>query len=109
MSIEIFQGYPIAPGFALGTLCVVNETSRVKPPAREVDDPSLEIDRFQQQVHVLQQEIEETINRLESDTCLAEAEIMRTHLAMLQDPELHGQIVDLIQNTRHRAESAHVR
>ena len=106
MSIEIIQGDPIAPGFAVGTLCVLNETSWPKPSASEADDPVLEIDRFEQQVHFLQQEIEETINRLESDAYLAEAEILRTHLVLLQDPELHSQIVDLIQNTRHRAETA---
>ncbi len=55
---------------------------------------------------MLEQEIEETVDQLESEAYRAEAEIMSTHLALLRDPELHGQIYDLIQNNRHRAETA---
>lgn len=106
MSIEVIQGDSIAPGFAVGTLCFLNETSRAKPSANEAVDSSLEIERFRQQVHVLKQEIEETVVRLETGAYRDEAEIMRTHLALLQDPELHGQIFDLIENARHCAETA---
>ena len=106
MSIEAFQGDPIAPGFAVGPLHVSKGGGWTAPPASEADDPSLEIDRFRRQIQVLEREIEEAIDRLESESFRAEAEIMRTHLMMLRDPELHCQVLELIQDARHRAETA---
>jgi phosphoenolpyruvate-protein phosphotransferase len=70
------------------------------------DDPCLEIERFARQCHQLENEILEAIDRLESESLRSEAEIMRTHLMLLQDPELQHQVHELIRDTRQRAETA---
>jgi phosphoenolpyruvate-protein phosphotransferase len=70
------------------------------------DDPCHEIERFARQRHQLENEIGEAIARLESESLRSEAEIMRTHLMLLQDPELQQQVHALIRETRQRAESA---
>ena len=69
-------------------------------------DPSTEIDRFHQQVSALEEEIQEAVNRLESESLTAEAEIMRTHLMMLKDPGFHHQVVELVRDTRRGAAAA---
>lgn len=106
MSVETFQGEPIVPGFAEGSLQVLKGGIRITPALRETEDPPSEIARFRQQLQQLEQEIEAAVDRLESDAFRSEAEIMRTHLAMLRDPELHHQVIELIENARHQAETA---
>lgn len=107
MSIKTFTGHLIAPGFGEGVLHIVaacgpDDSGSVT----EVADPSLESERFHQEVRVLECEIEEAAGRLEADNLGDEAQILRVHLAMLRDPELHGQVLDLIHKSRHRAETA---
>ena len=107
VSVETFLGEPIAPGFAVGPLRVGKRCTSIP---RSVDsaasDPCSEIDRFQRQVCELEREITEAVERLESAALHAEAEIMRTHLMLLRDPELHGQVRELIEISRYGAEAA---
>ena len=63
MSTKIIQGNPIAPGYAVGPLHVPKGESFEKPVASGANDPSLEFDRFLQRLQVLEQEIEETVNK----------------------------------------------
>lgn len=106
MSTEIFKGELIAPGVAVGFLRLLRKNNRQRPGPDAGSDPVLEADRFQRKVETLAWEIEEAMQRLESESLHDEAEILRVHLSMLQDPELHREVLALIQNTRHRAETA---
>jgi phosphoenolpyruvate-protein phosphotransferase len=107
MSIKTFAGQLIAPGHGVGILRVTTAPGRGYPASVPgVTDPSLESERFRQEVKALEFEIEEAAGRLEADTLRDEAEILRVHLAMLRDPELHNQVLDLIHESRHRAETA---
>lgn len=107
MSTDIVQGDSLAAGFALGPLRIPAGWTRI--PLRTgsaVPDPRGEVDRFREQVEALGQEIEEAVGHLESEAFCDEAEILRVHLTMLRDPELHRQVLELIQCARHRAETA---
>lgn len=107
MNSEKLRGDPIAPGFAMGRLCVLGRISGNTPIfRRSIEDPSGEADRFRRHVDSLEDEIEEAVERLESESFLGEAEILRTHLMMLKDPDLHDQVLGLIHDTRLRAEIA---
>ncbi|MEW8009188.1 MAG: phosphoenolpyruvate-utilizing N-terminal domain-containing protein, partial [Candidatus Thiodiazotropha endolucinida] len=107
MSIKTFAGQLIAPGHGVGILRVTTAPGRGYPASLPgVTDPALESERFRQEVKALEFEIEEAAGRLEADTLRDEAEILRVHLAMLRDPELHNQVLDLIHESRHRAETA---
>lgn len=66
----------------------------------------MEVERFRRQVDTLEAEIEDAVQRLVSDSFFGEAEILRTHQAMLNDPALHDQVLGLIRDARVRAESA---
>ena len=63
-------------------------------------------DRFQRQVNAIERDIKEAVQQLESEAFGAEAQTMRTHSEMLRDPELHRQVLALIQDSRHPAETA---
>jgi len=106
MSIEILCGDPIAPGTALGLLQLGPEGPWAPQGAVAAGDPTHEVERFRHAVAALEQDIAGTVHRLETEAFHAEAQIMRTHLEMLRDPELHRQVLDLIQGCCHRAETA---
>lgn len=107
MSSNSFQGVPIAPGFIVGPLCVLARVSEyVHASNPSIEDPSVEVERFRRQVDALEEEIEDAINRLMADSFLGEAEILRAHLVMLKDPDLHDQVLGLIRDTCVLAESA---
>ena len=106
MSIKTFKGDSISPGFAVGSLHVLPVRPLKPSPLSTLGDPSCEVERFRRQVDTLTPEIEETIEHLESEAFYSEAEIIRTHLAILHDPELHRQVLELILNAGLRAEAA---
>ena len=107
MSVSSFIGHLIAPGYGQGILHIVAACERKEQDSTSGPiDPSLEGERFSEEVRLLEQEIEEAADRLDADTFGGEAQILRVHLAMRRDPELHGQVLDLIHKSRHRAETA---
>ncbi|MFZ1539658.1 MAG: phosphoenolpyruvate--protein phosphotransferase [Chromatiaceae bacterium] len=106
MSVETFRGDPIAPGLAVGPLQFGVQGSWAPPVAVVPGEPTDELGRFRRTVDALERDIEGAVHRLESETFHAEAQIMRTHLDMLRDPELHRQVLDLVQDCHHRAETA---
>jgi phosphotransferase system enzyme I (PtsI) len=107
MSTERFQGDPIAPGFAAGQLHLLeHDVGQEPPPPARVADPAAESDRFRGHVDALARQIEDAAVRLEAQTLGSEAEILRTHVLMLRDPDLHRQVVALIEAECHRAEIA---
>lgn len=106
MSIEILRGAPIAPGVAVGMLQVGAQGFVVQTPPAAASQPEHELDRFRRAVAALEQDIDGAVQRLEAQAFHAEAQIMRTHLEMLRDPELHRQVLDLVRDCCHRAETA---
>ncbi len=106
MTTERFQGDPIAPGFAMGRLHVLDDIVGVGQgqSSREVVvDPASEIERFRFHIDALAQQIEQAADGLESADLGGEADILRAHVMMLHDPELHRQVVALIEADRHCA------
>lgn len=106
MSVETLRGDPIAPGAAVGLLQVGPQVAWVPPGPAEAGEPAHELERFRRAVAALEQDIDGAAQRLEAEAFHAEAQIMRTHLEMLRDPELHRQVLGLIQDCCHRAETA---
>lgn len=107
MSSGVYKGDPIAPGFAVGDVHLIGRVpGYVRIVGASTHDPSVEADRFRRQVDALEEEIQEVVERLVSEAFLGEAEILRTHLVMLRDPDLHDQVLRLIHETRLRADDA---
>ncbi len=107
MSQHTVQGEAISPGTAAGTLYLPGQAAAsARPAVATAQSPSEEIERFHHHVAALSDEIEQSAEELENEALAAEAQIMRTHLAMLRDPEFHRQVHELVRATRYAAEVA---
>jgi phosphoenolpyruvate-protein phosphotransferase len=106
MSVEALHGDPIAPGIAVGSLRIRSRAYCNPPPISSAVNPLDEVARFRHRVDLVEREIQEAIERLESEALRMEAEIMQTHLAMLRDPELLRQVPEAIRECGSRAEVA---
>ncbi len=107
MSSSTIQGESVSPGAACGPLHLPGRFKvAMESPSATMRAPAEEIDRFHQQVSALSREIKKSVAALESESLSAEAQIMQAHLAMLQDPEFHRQVHELVQGTRYAAEAA---
>lgn len=107
MTVTTIHGESISHGTACGPLYFILRSLAVaESPPRVASSPAGQIARFQQQVSDLSREIEQSIASLQSQSLSAEAQIMRTHLAMLQDPTFHRRVHDLVQGAHLEAESA---
>lgn len=108
MSGRTIQGEIISPGQTVGTLCVFTAkmTGAAELPGGTSAEPEAEAERFRQGTQALAEEMRKTVERLEEQSMSAEADIVRAHVAMLQDPEFHRQVHDRIEQACHVAERA---
>ena len=106
MSLDHIHGELLSPGFQSGPLRILDVSSRMLGPLVLVSDTHREESRFYQHILELGREIEEEIRKLESEGLHSEAEILGVHALMLQDQDVLHQVVDLIHNSRQRAEHA---
>jgi len=103
------RGEAISPGVAAGPLVLL--VGPAEPPAARDDvssdsTPAEEIRRFRQSVSSLVQDLERTVESLEAESHSSEADIIRAHAAILNDPEFHHQVQAAIQEARLVAEAA---
>ena len=102
-------GDVLAQGVARGELWFLpggEHTPFEADPGATAGEPPEEADRFQACADELADDLRHTMRRLEADALSAEARIVRIHLTMLQDPELHRQIRQVLERTRLAAEHA---
>jgi phosphoenolpyruvate-protein phosphotransferase (PTS system enzyme I) len=108
MSKSVIPGHNISPGVATGSLCYSEMLfiCPVDPEAPLDRKPETEMKRFKEEVATLIKDLVETVDSLESESFSAEAEIIRAHIAMLQDPMFHAQVEHVIRRLCLAAESA---
>lgn len=102
-------GEVLAQGVAQGELWFLpggEHTPFETDPDATAGEPPDEADRFTAGVDELADDLRHTMRRLDADALSAEAGIVRAHLTMLQDPELHRQVRQAIERTRLAAEHA---
>ncbi|MCP5414589.1 MAG: phosphoenolpyruvate--protein phosphotransferase [Chromatiaceae bacterium] len=106
MSLDRILGEPLSPGFQCGPLRILDVPRRMLDSLVLVTDTIREESRFHRQILELGREIQEEIRKLEAEGMHSEAEILGVHALMLQDQDVLRQVVDLIHNSRQRAEHA---
>lgn len=102
------RGDIISPGVAEGTLHVLTQAA-LTPRRKETVLPGGEEDevvRFKRHVDALVEDFQATVARLESASLSAEAEIVRSHILILQDPGLHRRVETSILQAQLAAEAA---
>jgi phosphoenolpyruvate-protein phosphotransferase len=101
-------GEVISPGLANGELCVINFRLDYLLPRENLpcSDVNKEIAKFEQGVHSTIAELKEAIAILEKDSFLDEAEIIQTHMLMLEDAKFRRRVHKKIKVNRFAAEIA---
>ena len=102
------KGEIISPGTVKGTLCFVN--FKGDPPAYKDNlshrDVSREISRFEEEADSVINELIEAVRVLKKDSLFEEAEIIQTHILMLEDAEFRKRVHEKIKVNRLAAEIA---
>lgn len=108
MGHSVIHCHVISPGIAVGPLCYSETLFMCPVDTKETFErkPEEEITRFKEKVASLARDLAETVDCLEPESFSAEAEIIRAHIAMLQDPMFHAQVEHAIGRLRFVAESA---
>jgi len=102
------KGEIISPGVVEGILCFVDfkgaeATYKDNLPYRDVDK---EISRFEEEADSVTEELREAVSILKKDFLFEEAEIIRTHILMLEDAEFRKKVHEKIRVNRLAAEIA---
>lgn len=98
----------ISPGISRGRLLFISLAVDSAPSYAQSDEfvSEREIHRFSQQVESLIKEMQNTVNDLEANSMSAQADIIRTHIAMLKDTEFHKRVHEAIRDAKLAAEHA---
>jgi len=103
-----YKGEIISSGAAQGTLCFVD--FKPYPAANRTNishaDIAKEISRFQDEVNAAIDDLRESINILKKDSLFEEAEIIQTHVFMLEDKEFQKRVREKIEVDKLAAEFA---
>lgn len=91
----MFRGIPVSEGIGIGKAYVI---SGKKPEyeKRNVKNTTAEKERFRMAVKTFCEERENMAAKLEAEGSLAQADILRGHIMMIQDPFMTSQIEDQI-------------
>lgn len=98
----------ISPGVAKGFLCYPEAFLAGREGTKEPLEgkAEAEIYRFKEEVASLVKDLAETVKCLESESLSSEAEILRAHIAMIEDPVLHTEVLNAIRGRGFAAEKA---
>jgi phosphoenolpyruvate-protein phosphotransferase len=108
MSESVIHCEVISAGIAEGSLCFF-ETLYMPTGGVEKHGghkAEAEMNRFKEELTSLVKNLGETVDYLESETLSAEADVIRAHISMLQDPMFHARVQQAIGRLRFAAESA---
>src|ERR1700689_4615939 len=105
MSEIVLKGIPAAPGIAYGPSFILDKGEFIVPKrsisSSEVDS---EIARFDEAINNAKHEIHLLKTKITQDMGLAHAQIFDAHLLVLQDAELHKQVISGIRKDKTSAE-----
>lgn len=108
MVTRSIKGEIIAPGIVVGELCFNGFTwdSPRDVVGVSKQEIGVEIKRFESEADALVRELEETVRKLDGNSLVEEAEIIKTHIMMLQDKGFHRSVHERIASDLLAAETA---
>jgi phosphotransferase system enzyme I (PtsI) len=107
MPVHRVIGEAISPGAAKGRLVFfLDECDLSGEDAVGAGDAQQQIARFEEHVAFLVGELAEAVAALERESAWEEAEILRTHIYLIQDPKFHEDVRREIVENRRAAETA---
>jgi len=101
-----FAGEMLSPGAAVGRLAFLqSELTLLGPDQRRASGIEQELDRFEEHIDALAEELSQMISGLEAESADTQAQIVRTHLYLIQDHKFHQ---DVCREIRDHALSAEI-
>lgn len=100
------RGERLSPGRVVGRLCLRQLETSPFAPEDSNDGAAEESERFRRAAQRLCRELRQSADSLEAESMTGEADIVRAHLAMLQDSQFHRRVHDSIQEAEIAAEQA---
>jgi phosphotransferase system enzyme I (PtsI) len=102
-----FTGEMLAPGAATGRLAFLESDFTVLgPDQRRASSIKQELDRFEEHIDGLAEELSHIISALEAESADVQAQIVRTHLYLIQDHRFHQDVCREIRENALSAETA---
>ena len=106
---QVFQGYGIAPGIAIGNAAIVEVGHFPRNiPRYEIapEDIGREVTRFQRAVDQARADVDELVQRVAEQVGEPEANILRGHSMMLEDPAFSAQVEEFLVEHQVNVENA---
>ena len=101
----MYKGIAGSEGIGIGKVVIVKEQEVVIPNER-VDDTDAELKKLQEAINVFVEKTEAMAEGMEKTVGKKDADILRGHIQMLQDPSIEEQITALILSTNISATMA---
>jgi phosphoenolpyruvate-protein phosphotransferase len=102
-----FTGETLSPGVTTGRLTFLQgDFTLLGPDQRRASGIEQELDRFEEHIDGLAEELSQMISTLESESATAQAQIVRTHLYLIQDHKFHQDVCREIREHALSAETA---
>lgn len=103
------EGRAVVPGIAVGVSFALSAPERVCAHELEIaippDSTEVEIERFHSALHQSEGELQALCEKLRQDGFCQEADLVETHLHMVNDPALTKEVERLVREKGLRAES----
>ena len=107
MAVRKFSGEMLAPGSAQGQLVFLeSDFTLLAPWPSQTGGVEQELNRFEQHIDGLAEELTETIAALETEMAHTEAQILQTHLYLIKDRKFHQDVCREIRENGLSAEAA---
>lgn len=102
-----FVGEMLSPGIAAGRLAFLqSDFTLLGPDQRRASGIEQELDRFEEHIDALAEELGEMIATLEAESADSQAQIVRTHLRLIKDRQFHQDVSHEIREHALSAETA---
>lgn len=107
MAVRKFSGEMLAPGSAAGRLVFLeSDFELLEPWPSRTGGVEHELNRFEEHIDGLAEELTETVAALEAELAHTEAQILQTHLYLIRDRKFHQEVCREIRENRLSAEVA---
>jgi phosphoenolpyruvate-protein phosphotransferase len=102
-----FVGEMLSPGAATGRLAFLqSDFTLLGPDQRRTSGIEQELDRFEELIDGLAEELGQMISALEAESANSQAQIVRTHLYLIKDHQFHQEVSREIRDHALSAETA---
>ena len=107
MAVRRFSGEMLAPGSAEGRLVFLeSDFALLEPWPSRAGGVEYELNRFEEHIDGLAEELTETVAALEAELAHTEAQILQTHLYLIKDRKFHQEVCHEIRENSLPAEAA---